>query len=103
MIVADLSMIPMGSGTSASRYVQAVYEILAESGANFLPGPMSTALETETLEDLFRIVEKANGRLAEMGVQRIITNLRIDLRLDKEISLESQLSHRQEDMKVQSP
>jgi uncharacterized protein (TIGR00106 family) len=92
MIVADLSIIPLGSGTSASRYVQAVYEILAESGVNFLPGPMSTALETVTLEDLFRIVEKANGRLAEMGVQRIITNVRIDLRLDKEISLASKLS-----------
>jgi uncharacterized protein (TIGR00106 family) len=92
MIVADLRMIPMGSGTSTSKYVRAVYEVLQDSGANFLPGPMSTTVETETMDDLFRIVEKANKRLAKMGVQRIITTVHIDWRLDKEISMESKLS-----------
>ncbi len=92
MIVADLRMIPMGSGTSASKYVRAIHEVLQDSGANFLPGPMSTTVETETMDDLFRIVENANERLAKMGVQRIITTVHIDLRLDKQISMESKLS-----------
>jgi uncharacterized protein (TIGR00106 family) len=91
MIVADFSMIPMGSGTSASQYVKAIYEVLKDSGVKFVPGPMSTSLEVESLEDLFRIVEATNHRLQDMGVQRIITNIRIDLRRDNEISIDSKL------------
>ena len=35
------------------------------------------------------VSEKANQRLKEMGVQRMITSINIDYRLDKEISIES--------------
>ena len=91
MIVADFSMIPMGTGTSASRYVKAVHEVLQSSGVNFVPGPMSTSVEVKSLEELFLVIDTANERLKEMGVQRIITNIRIDCRLDKEISIRSKL------------
>jgi uncharacterized protein (TIGR00106 family) len=91
MIVADFSIIPMGTGTSASRYVKAIHEVLKSSGVNFVPGPMSTSLEVESLEDLFRVIDAANDRLKDMGVQRIITNIRIDYRLDREISIHSKL------------
>ena len=84
-------MIPMGSGTSASRYVKAIHEVLKSSGVKFVPGPMSTSLEVESLEELFRVIDAANGRLKEMGVLRIITNIRIDCRLDKDISIRSKL------------
>jgi len=93
MIVADIAVIPMGTGTSASRYVKAVHDVLREAGVRFVPGPMSTAIEAEGFGEIFAGVEKANERLAEMGVPRIITTLRIDYRLDKEISIQSKLSH----------
>ena len=91
MIVADFSMVPMGSGTSAAKYIRAVYDLLSESGVKFVPGPMSTSVETKSFEELFDLIEKANRRLKEMGVQRIITSINIDYRLDKEISIESKL------------
>ena len=91
MIVADFSMVPMGSGTSAAKYIRAVYDILRESGVKFVPGPMSTSVETKSFEELFGLIEKANQRLKEMGVQRIITSVNMDYRLDKEISIESKL------------
>jgi len=91
MIVADFSMIPMGSGTSASRYVKAIHEVLKSSGINFVPGPMSTSLEVKSLQELFWVIDAANERLKEMGVQRIVTNIRIDCRLDKEISIHTKL------------
>jgi uncharacterized protein (TIGR00106 family) len=91
MIVADFSIVPMGSGTSASRYVKAVYEVLKDSGVKFAPGPMSTSVEVNSFEELFRIIDAANQRLEDMGVQRIITSIRIDRRLDKEISIDSKL------------
>lgn len=92
MIVADFALVPMGTGTSASKYIGAVYEMLSESGAKFLPGPMTTSIETQSFDELFSIIKKANDRMAEMGVKRIITTVRIDCRLDKEISIESKLA-----------
>lgn len=92
MIVAEFSLIPMGSGTSAGDYIKAVHDLLEEAEVKFIPGPLSTSLETSSLEELFDLVEKANCRLAQMGVQRIITSIKIDMRLDKEITLESKLS-----------
>jgi uncharacterized protein (TIGR00106 family) len=91
MIIADFSMVPMGSGTSAAKYIRAVYDLLKESNVKFLPGPMSTSVETKRFEELFDLIEKANQRLKEMGVQRIITSVNIDYRLDQEISIESKL------------
>jgi len=91
MIVADFSIVPMGTGTSASRYIRAVYEMLEEMGARYMPGPMSTALETDNLTQLFEIIEHANEMLAGMGVGRMITTVRIDYRLDKDISMDSKL------------
>jgi uncharacterized protein (TIGR00106 family) len=91
MIVADLSLIPMGSGTSASKYIKAVHDLLLESGVNFKAGPMSTSVEAKSFEELFSVVEMANRRMAEMGVKRIITKVNIDYRLDKEISMQTKL------------
>jgi len=91
MIVADFAMIPMGSGTSAGKHIRTIHHLLREMGVKFVPGPMSTSVEINSFEELFDIIGKANKRLAEMGVERIITSVRIDYRLDKEISIESKL------------
>lgn len=91
MIVADFAVIPMGKGTSASNYIRAVHETLKENGINYVSGPMSTAVEVSDFEELSSLIENANKRLADMGVERIITTLRIDYRLDKDISIQSKL------------
>lgn len=91
MIVADFSLVPMGSGTSAGKYIRAVYEMLEESGVKFVPGPNSTSLEANTFEEIFDVIQRSNEKLKEMGVKRIITSVGIDYRLDKEISIESKL------------
>lgn len=92
MIVADFALVPMGSGTSAAKYIRPVYDMLKESGVKFVPGPMSTSVETKTFEELFEIIRRANEKLAEMGIQRVITSVNIDYRLDKDISIDSKLS-----------
>ncbi|MGB4697809.1 MAG: MTH1187 family thiamine-binding protein [Methanothrix sp.] len=92
MIVAEFSMVPMGSGTSAGDYVKAIHRILEDAEVSFIPGPMSTAVEAKSLQELFDLTEKASDRLVQMGVKRIITSIRIDMRLDKEISMQSKLS-----------
>jgi uncharacterized protein (TIGR00106 family) len=92
MIVAEFITIPMGSGTSVSNYIETVYELLKESGIKYMPSPMSTTVETDSFERLFQILEETNKRLAKMGIQRIITTIHIDYRLDKNISIDSKMS-----------
>lgn len=92
MIVAEFSLVPLGSGTSVGDHIKAVHDLLEEAGVKFIAGPMSTSLETGSLRELFDLMEEANYRLARMGVQRIITSIKVDMRLDKEITLESKLS-----------
>jgi uncharacterized protein (TIGR00106 family) len=91
MIVADFRIIPVGEGTSLGDYVKAVYKLLDDKGISYLPGPMSTSVETETLKDLLDMINSVNQMLAESGLQRIMTTLNIDYRLDKEASMESKL------------
>jgi uncharacterized protein YqgV (UPF0045/DUF77 family) len=55
---------------------------------------MSAALEVDSLDDLFDVIEQSNQVLAERGVQRILTTINIDYRLDKEISMKSKLGLR---------
>jgi len=71
----------------ANRY----YSFSILCSITFIPGPMSTAVETECSEELFGIIEMANLRLIGMGIQRIITSIKIDYFIDKEISIESKL------------
>lgn len=91
MIVADFSIVPMGSGTRASKFVKAVYELLEESGIKYMPGPMSTSIEVNSFDEIFQVIREANEKVAKMGVQRMITTVRIDYRLDKDISIDSKL------------
>ena len=91
MIVADFTTIPMGTGTSASQYVRAVHELLRQSGIKFVAGPMSTAVEASSFEQLFKVIEEANKKLADLGVRRIVTSIHIDYRLDKDVTIESKL------------
>lgn len=95
MIVAEFSLLPMGSGTSAGDYIRAVHALLEEEEIRFIPGAMSTSLEVSSLRELFDLMEKANHLLAQMGVRRIITSIKIDMRLDREITLQSKLSRLQ--------
>ncbi|MGC9515075.1 MTH1187 family thiamine-binding protein [Methanocrinis sp.] len=91
MIVAELSMITMGTGTSGSSYVKAIHQVLKESGLNFVPGPMCTVVEAGGMAEIFEAVQRADEALVEMGVGRIITTVKIDHRLDKEISIETKM------------
>jgi uncharacterized protein (TIGR00106 family) len=92
MIVAEFSLVPLGTGTSASHYIKAVQDMLRGAGMKFVPGPMSTSIEAESFTEIFELVEKANHVLSEMGAKRIITSLKLDYRLDKELSIQSKLS-----------
>ena len=92
MIIAQLSIAPVGKGTSLSRYVELVIETLKKENIKFETNAMATVIETEDLTTLFSVVQKAHTVVLESGVERVITELKIDDRRDKNVTIESKLN-----------
>ncbi|DAC72515.1 MAG TPA: thiamine-binding protein [Thermoplasmata archaeon] len=91
MIIASLSIAPLGKGTSVSSYVKIVLETLKKEHINFQTNAMATVIETNDLATLFHVIQKAHLAVAAAGAERIITELKIDDRRDKEVTMNSKL------------
>jgi uncharacterized protein (TIGR00106 family) len=92
MILAQLSISPLGSGVSVSKYVKKVLNILKRENITCYTNAMATILEVETTEQLFSAVKHAHDALInEPGVNRVITELKIDHRTDKEATFDSKV------------
>ena len=85
MIISQLSIAPVGKGTSLSKYVKIVIKVLKENKIKFKINDMATIIETENLTQLFDVVEKAHNSVLKAGAQRVITDLKIDDRKDKSV------------------
>jgi uncharacterized protein (TIGR00106 family) len=91
MIIAQFSIAPVGEGVSLSKYIREVVENLSNTDIKFKINPMSTTVETTDLKSLFNLIEKLNNQLFKLGVLRVITDLKIDYRKDKDATMESKL------------
>ena len=91
MLIAPLSIAPLGKGTSVSTYVKIVIEILKKEHVTFQTNPMATVIETKDLTTLFKIIQKAHQAVVDEGAERIITELKIDDRRDKQATMNSKL------------
>lgn len=85
MIISQLSIAPVGEGTSLSKYVKVVLNVLMRNNIKFKTNDMATVIETEDLETLFRVVKEAHNAVIKAGVKRVITELKIDDRKDKKV------------------
>ena len=92
MIIAELTLTPLGVGKSVSRYVKAAYEVIRDSGLNHELTPMSTVLEARTLDEIFSVVKRAEERMLDMGAERVIIDIKIDHRVDKDATMKSKKS-----------
>jgi len=92
MILAQLSIAPLGKGTSVSKYVKIALEVLKKENIKFETNTMATVIETEDLDTLFTVVQKAHTAVLEAGAARVITELKIDDRRDKQVTTESKLT-----------
>jgi len=89
MIIAELTITPLGEGTSVSRYVKAALEAIKSLGLKIELTPMSTVVEAESLDDIFNAAKIGERAMIEMGAKRIIIDIKIDHRLDKNATMES--------------
>ena len=91
MIIAALSVFPIGEGTSLSSYVRAGLDALEETGLRFEPGAMTTTIEAKSLDELFSAVKKAHEAQLAMGAKRVYLVLTVDDRRDKDVNIGTKL------------
>jgi uncharacterized protein (TIGR00106 family) len=86
MIVAEISVVPVGTGsTSLSEYVAAATRALEGiRGLDHDLTPMGTVLQSPDLQPILEAVRVVHDALFEMGLERIVTDLKIDDRRDVE-------------------
>lgn len=89
MILAQLSVYPIGEGTSLSRFVKKGIQVIKESGYTYEIGGMSTAIEVPDLDALFLLVKKVHQAHVDAGGNRIIIDLKVDNRRDKDATIGS--------------
>ena len=92
MIISQLSIAPVGEDISLSKYVKKVINVLKENNVTFKTNDMATVIETEDLETLFDVVEKAHKAVMESGARRVITELKIDDRRDKNVTMGTKIN-----------
>lgn len=93
-IIAELSVVPLGGGsTSVAREVAtALMAIEKVKGVTCQLTPMGTIIEADDLDPVLEAVKAAHLALVEIGVQRIVSDLRIDDRRDKKRSMADKIS-----------
>jgi uncharacterized protein (TIGR00106 family) len=87
MIISQLSISPVGETVSLSKYVKVVLNVLRKNKIRYRTNDMATVIETENLDILFDVVKKAHNSVIESGAKRVITELKIDDRRDKNIKI----------------
>jgi uncharacterized protein (TIGR00106 family) len=89
MIIAQLSVYPLGEGTHLSRFVKKGIAIIRESGYTYEVGGMSTSIEVPDLDSLFDLIKKVHAAHLAEGAKRIVIDLKVDDRRDKNASIQS--------------
>jgi uncharacterized protein (TIGR00106 family) len=87
MIISQLSIAPVGKGTSLSNLVKIVINVLKKNNIKFETNDMATIIETEDLDTLFNVVKEAHNEVINSGAKRVITELKIDDRKDKNVKI----------------
>ena len=91
MVLAQLSIYPIGAGVSLGRYVKKGIEIIEASSFTYQVGGMSTSIEVPGLEQLFDLVSRIRQAQIDEGAERIIIELKVDDRRDKQATLQSKI------------
>lgn len=86
MALLQLTMIPLGSGVSVGDYVATIQTRLREEGAKFTLTDMATLIEG-TPQELFTLLTKIYETPFEEGAVRVVTNITIDDRRDKTVTI----------------
>jgi uncharacterized protein (TIGR00106 family) len=91
MALMEISLMPVGQGTSMSKYIaKAILVLKQEPGIEYELTSMGTIVLGE-VDHLLAVSQKMHQAVKDAGAPRIVTTIKIDDRLDKPITLTSKL------------
>jgi uncharacterized protein (TIGR00106 family) len=91
MALMEISVVPIGQGTSVSTFVaEAVRTLEGEPGIEYEMSSMGTIVSGD-VDRLLAVAQKMHHAVGRAGAQRIYTIIKIDDRQDKTITLHSKL------------
>ena len=89
MVLGQFSVYPLGEGTSLSRFVKKGIQVVKESGFKYEIGGLSTTVEVPDLDSLFELVKKVHQAHLAEGAKRIVIDLKVDDRRDKDATIDT--------------
>ncbi len=81
-VIADLTVIPIGVGTSLSAYVAACEKVIDEAGLEKRLHAYGTNIEGEW-DDVFAAIKRCHDVLHEMGAPRVSSVIKVGTRTDR--------------------
>jgi len=89
MIIAELTITPLGEGTSVSKFVKEAFKAISSTGLKIELTPMSTVVEANNIDEIFRAAKLGEEAMLKLGAKRVIIDIKIDHRLDKNATMET--------------
>lgn len=100
-VVADISILPLGTGVSLSPYIAECEKIFQSAGLKHRLHAYGTNVEGEW-DEVISAVRKCHETLHAQGVPRISTVLKIGTRIDKASGLEEKIRSVEEKLNPKS-
>ena len=91
MVIVELSIIPLGVGTSISKFLAPALKELEKWGVKYEITPMCTIFEAENINEALRIAGAMHEAVFKADVKRVVTSIRIDDRRDKKRGMEEKV------------
>jgi uncharacterized protein (TIGR00106 family) len=94
MITAEISLVPVGSrsGTSMSKEIALAFDaIIKIKDLKATLTPLGTQIQSGSMVDILNAINIAHEAVKSSGIQRIISIMHIDERLDKEQNLDQKV------------
>jgi uncharacterized protein (TIGR00106 family) len=88
--LADIMVLPIGTGVSVREEVKRAHAILEEAGINAQLHPNGTNVEGE-IADVFAAIQRVHETLHAEGIARLVTIIKLGTRVDKDATLASKM------------
>ncbi len=91
MALLEISVVPVGTGSASfSSQVTDAIKIIQDKGMNYQVTPTATVIEGE-IDELMDVAKDIHKHAISNGSDRVITNISIDHRTDKTITMGDQI------------
>ena len=89
--IADIAIIPLGTGLSLSPYVAACERVLRDAGLKTQLHANGTNVEGDW-DEIMAALKRCHEVLHEMGAPRVATNMRLGTRTDKTQTMDDKIA-----------